>query len=389
VALIDNASLLTDVGFAAATPYALAAWALAGLALTAARPRHLLAGLALALATLSRVETLIVVGMALLVVGWSSWAPRRWRVGAVSREAWMVPLVGLLALPIMLVHDQLLAGDPLYWTKVAAVYGAAVSGTLPSALDVTATMAGHFWAMGGVVLLAGLGIGSLWRQRRYEMVAGLVALGPGVAAFLVFLAARHMSVPVRYFAAVDVAVILAAGVGIAAITLRATGRPVEGEAARSRGLAGSMVPIGIAALAAVVLSGFYWQQNPQLRQTVEDSRRLALDTDRVEPYLSAAASSRITSNGKPAILVPVPVQPRVAVDLGRSLLEVGPLTASRIDIAAGKPSPGQVLFHDRASDGQDPRWADFETTVSKTVGPITIVPVYVDAPRGIWVVAAR
>jgi hypothetical protein len=390
VALVDNASLLTDVGFAAATPYALAGWALAGLALTGARPRYGLAGLALALASLARVETLIIVGVALVGLAWVAWAPLRWRFGTVPRRAWIVPLVGLTALPVMLIHDQLLAGDPLYWMKVPTVYGAGFLGTLPSAVDVIRTMGGHYWAMGGVVLLAVLGSLRLLEQRRVAVLAGLVALGPGVAAFLVLLAARNANVPVRYLAAVDVAVIFAAGVGIASIAVRASDWPtLRRVSERVRMLGTAILPVGIAALAAVVLSGFYWQQNPALRTSVHDSLRLALDTDQVEPYLSAAPSSSAPADGKPPILVPVPVQPRVSVDLGRSLLEVGPISASRIDIAGGNPSPGQVLFHDRASDGTDPRWADFETTISRTVGPITLVPVYVDAARGIWVIAVR
>lgn len=390
VALVDNAALLTDVGFAMATPYALAGWALAGLALTAARPRYGLAGLGLALASLARVESLIIVGVAVVVLAWVSWATREWRLGTVPRRAWMVPLVGLLALPVMLIHDQLLAGDPLYWTKVPSVYGAGYSGALPTALDVIRTMAAHYWAMGGVVLLAVLGSLRLLEQRRVAVLAGLVALGPGVAAFLIFLAARHVNVPVRYLAAVDVAVIFAAGVGIASIAVRASDWPtLRSVSERVRVLGTPILPVAAVALAAVVLSGFYWQQNPALRATVHDSLRLALDTDQVERYLSAAASSSAPAVGKPSILVPVPVQPRVAVDLGRSLLEVGPISASRIDIAGGNPSPGQVLFHDRASDGTDPRWADFETATSRTVGPVMLVPVYVDAARGIWVIAVR
>ena len=390
VALIDNASLLTDVGFASATPYALAGWALAGLAVTAARPRYGLAGLGLALSSLARLESLIIVGVALVGLAWVAWAPRGWRFGTVPRRAWLVPLVGLTALPVMLVHDQLLAGDPFYWAKVPSVYGAAISGALPSPVDVIRTMAGHYWAMGGVVLLAALGSLRLLEQRRVPIFAGLVALGPGVATFLVFLAARHANVPVRYLAALDVAVIFAAGVGIASITLRAGDWPtLRRVSERVRVLGTPVLPIAAVALAAVVLSGFYWQQNPGLRAGVHDSLRLSLDTDQVEPYLSAAASSSAPAAGKPSILVPVPVQPRVAVDLGRSLLEVGPITASRIDIAGGNPSAGQVLFHDRASDGTDPRWADFETTTPRTVGPITLDPLYVDAARGIWVIAVR
>jgi hypothetical protein len=372
-----------------ATPYALVGWAAAGLALTAVRPRYGIAGLALALATLARVETLIVIGAAVVAVAWVSWAPWRWRVATVPARAWLVPVVGLLALPVMLIHDQLLAGDALYWTRAAAVYGAGFSGTLPSALDVIETMAGHFWAMGGVVLLALLGVARLLSERRYVVLVGLLALGPGVAAFLVWLAARHILVPTRYFAALDVAVIVAAGVGIAWLTLRATGPASGVHLERYRSLAASLAPVGVAAVAALVLSGFYWQQDPRLRAVVEDNRRLALDTERIEPYLAGAVPPGVTADGKPSILVPVPVQPRVAVDLGRSLLEIGPSTASRIDIAAGKPSAGQVLFHDRVSDGTDPRWGDFEIATARRVGPITLVPVYVEAPRGIWVIAVQ
>ena len=179
VAVLAAPTLLFDVGYALATPWALLGWVAAGPAVTAERPRYGLAGLALLLATLARIETLVVVGLALSVLAMASIA--RWPV---PRRAWLVPLIALGALPVMCLHDWLLSGDPPLWSTVAVRYSQTTDLAVLSPREVMLFLAGRYAATGAVTLLAMFSLARLIVGRRYALVVGLPGLGPGVATFL-------------------------------------------------------------------------------------------------------------------------------------------------------------------------------------------------------------
>ena len=150
VLLMLNTNLLYDVGFALAVPFALVGWAVAGLAWSARTPRYAIAGLALAWATLARLETVALIGMIILALAWGTFAPARWRIATVPRLAWLVPGLALLAFPVMLIHDQLLTGDPMYWASVAPRYAAQGTARLPSLGEVAGAMIERYWELGGI-----------------------------------------------------------------------------------------------------------------------------------------------------------------------------------------------------------------------------------------------
>jgi hypothetical protein len=393
VALLANGNLLFDVGYALGSPYALLGWAGAGLALVPPRPRYALAGLGLAFATLARVETLVVVGVALLAVAWGTLAPLRWRLVKLPRRAWLLPLGGLLALPILVAHDLLLTGDGLYWTGVASKYGALTARNLPTVAEVLETIVGRYWSAGGLSVLAVVGVLRLLGNRRLGSVAALLALGPGVAAFLVLLAARGIDVPLRYLAAVDVAVIFAAGIGIEAVSVRLRSwqpQSLDPLIARVRALDPTLVMVPVVALIALVLVGPYWRDDPDIRSGVRSSLRLGVDTDRALPYLSAGEA--LTPQRSPTtvwLLVPRPVRLRVALDLGLRLTEIGSTAPARIDVAAGYPAAGQIVFHDRAGDGASTGWAQLEIDATQTIRSVVLEPLLADARAGVWVIALR
>jgi hypothetical protein len=393
VALLANGNLLFDVGYALGSPYALLGWAGAGLALVPPRPRYALAGLGLAFAALVRVETLVVVGVALLAIAWSTIPPPRWRLVELPRRSWLLPLGGLLALPILVAHDLLLTGDGLYWTGVSSKYAALTARELPTVLSLTETIIGRYWAAGGLSVLAVVGVLRLLGQHRYGSVAALLALGPAVAVFLVVLAARGIDVPLRYLAAVDVAVIFAAGIGIAAVTVRLASwqpRLLEPLLARLRTVDGTLVTVPIVALVALILVGPYWRDDPDIRSGIRSSLRLGVDTDRVLPYLSAGEA--LTPQRSPTtvwLLVPRPVRLRVAVDLGLRLTEIGSTAPARIAVAAGYPAAGQIVFHDRWGDGASAGWVQLEIDATQTIGSVVLEPLLADARAGVWVIALR
>ena len=125
----------------------------------------------------------------------------------------------LLALPVMLLHDWLLIGDPLYFAAVSARFSAAVpdviAGQTPSYMAGWVTR--FILGFGAVTALAILGLVLLIRQRQNRLVLGLLALGPGVGSFLVFLTVRGTYVSTRYAMPIELAILFLAGVGFGAL----------------------------------------------------------------------------------------------------------------------------------------------------------------------------
>jgi hypothetical protein len=172
VAVVSAPALLSDVGYSLATPWALLGWVAAGLAVCANRPRYGLAGFALLLATLARIETLVVVGLALTIMAAGATARR-----PLPRRAWLVPLIAMGALPLMCLHDWLLSGDPLFWTTVAVRYSQATDLAILSPREVLLFLAGRYGAVGALTILAAIGVARLIVDRRYALVIGLLGLG--------------------------------------------------------------------------------------------------------------------------------------------------------------------------------------------------------------------
>lgn len=128
VGFIGNRFLLLEAANAYAVPWAVALWSLAGLMVTARRPRWGLAGLALLLATLARFETVVLVAaiafaLAAVEIRWRApWASGGSAMRVVPGRAWLLVGLPLVALPVMLFHDWLLTGDPMFWSSVSARY---------------------------------------------------------------------------------------------------------------------------------------------------------------------------------------------------------------------------------------------------------------------------
>jgi len=383
IAVLAAPTLLFDVGYALATPWAFVGWVAAGLAVTAARPRYGLAGLALLLAALARVETLVVVGLvaAALVVAAIARRPA-------PRRAWLVPLIGAGAIAVLCLHDWALSGDPLLWTKIAASYSKATTLHVPTPLEVIKLLGIRYVQFGAVTLLAGLGLVRLWMARQYAVALGLVALGPGVAAFLVVIAIRGIFVSERYLAAIDVAVLGAAGIGLAGLTTDA--------AAWILGRAGSSwtparrqaIGIAVAAAIAVVL---VWPQGPfdvSLRQQVRASVEVGVDTDRSLPIIAEALRGEGTTAAV-AVLVPTAVRPRAVIGLGLPLTAVGSTDRVSID-ASGRPlARGQIVLHDRRAELLPDALALLEVSTPTTIGDLRLEPILSDPARGLWIVAIR
>src|SRR6185312_794135 len=88
------------------------------------------------------------------------------------------------ALPIAMLHDWLLAGDPFYWLAVPARYTALFNpGLAPiDPIAYAGVLGGRLAPEWPLVALAALGVYALVRLREWLALAGIAALALGVAA---------------------------------------------------------------------------------------------------------------------------------------------------------------------------------------------------------------
>ncbi|MEO8509737.1 MAG: hypothetical protein ABI534_00685 [Chloroflexota bacterium] len=386
VALAGSPMLLEDVGVSLGWGWGLLWLAVAAFAVTLPVPRYVPGGLALAAAVLVRIELIVIVAGIGLVLTLASTVPRLPRP---PRGAWFL-LLAALAVPVMLIHDALLIGDPLFWTAISGKYSASVP-DLPTFGEVAAAI----WSRSaGLPILGGLailGIVEVFRLRRWALGFGMLLLGPGIVAFMLFLALRGTFVPDRYFAPVDIALICSAGFGLHALHLR------PGLVAAVRGIASPLragLLVAVAAFLAVAITPSWALIGAPGREVVRNQLWLAIDQRMVLPTLQeeVAERSAITAfpsgdgDGHPTFFVPVRARPAIAVDLGLSLDEVASTYGPNIDLEAGYPAVGQVVFHDLHGERYPAGFEPLETDVPAEVDGVRVVPLQVDERRGYWVV---
>jgi len=402
MSLLLSSRLLLETAWALGSVWALLLWIVAGLAVTARRPRWGIAGAALGLATLARLETFLVIGLALAVLAVMHFGPKRWRQ-PVPGEAWRIS-IGLLALPIMCLHDVLLTGDPFFWTSVASSYSAVAesSGRLLSLGAVARELAALALGQAAVTILAVVGTGVLAARARWPILVGLVALGPGMALFLLLLAARHTFVDQRYLVPISVAMIFAAAIGLSAVRVPDLAPPFGGRLRdlRERPARGGptawmgAVSLAVAAI-AIVCSPTIGPLDRSARATIASARHLARTADLSLPEIRAAladpaaAGSAFGGSGSGVrastyqVFVPVPVRPRVAVDLDLSLDQVGSYRDPQT-WAAGAPKTGQTILIDVDPSAPSEASAEFRLSRPATVAGVPMVPLLSDPADGAW-----
>jgi len=287
-----------------------------------------------------------------------------------------------------------LTGDTFY-TEHVPVLG---SRGLPL-VDVPAevqSIGNHYAAEPVLLLLALVGLVGLASRRRCDIVVGLTALGPGVAAFLVFLAAGDIYISARYIAPADLALIFAGGIGIASLRLPSVAslgqmpwRPV--------GLAiGSALVGSIAALAIIRPFG---PLDRSTRQTISVNNVVHHDLDRVTPAIGVALSNvpgvrEWPENGSPIVptgdravlLAPVLTVPQLAVDLQLPLSSISGTEGSSVTNDGRYPRAGQLVFHHVERDFPRSAFRIFEVDKATVTGSVTIKPLLVDGTHRFWLV---
>jgi hypothetical protein len=387
VGILLSSVLLTDLTLAYSVSWALLGWLAAGLAVSARRPRYDIAGIALGLASLARLETLIVVIAAAGALLLAEILARRRHWQRPPRAAYGV-LLGFLALPVMLVHDWLLTGDPFFWAKIAQLNSVGAA-NIRGPAQVALSLGLHFVHGPALLPLVALGAFVLIRRRQWPLVVGLLALGPGVAVFLVYLGARSIFVSNRYLAPIDMSALVTAGMGLTALDvpqvrrlIRRT-RPIESRRVLILALVGvvaalALAPIGL--LNATTRSTI----SKQIQLHANEPRAMAAIRMELAAPSACRTAARAADPNLQVVSVPSRLRVQAVVDLDLPLTEVSkPDGIKRI---GGLPAPGQIVYHDRFDGETSAGWALYEVDQPVVDGAIRLVPLLADRSHGFWVI---
>ncbi len=384
IAVIGSDALLGDVAISYAVVWAFVGCLAAGLLVSSPRPRYGWAGVCLGLAALARAEVFLILGAALVVlIGAGLWSRLRGRP-APDPRAWR-GLIGLVAVPLQLVHDWLLSGNPLYAEYVpnhARDLGLPVVSPANLAVGIRHLLTGQ-WPL---VILAAIGFVILFRRQAWGVLVGLAAMGPGVIAFLLFLAWREIYITPRYFAPIDLTLIVAGAIGFGSLVAwlvtevgRRAGRPI---------IRTWLVVAGSIA-AAVALSLPFGPADASLRSALQSSLTTEQNETRavaaVQAALELAPGSTATAGGVqgPRLYVPIFLRPQFLVDLNLPLTAAAGTTPA---LLSGDPAAliGRIFVHDRNSE-VDPAFRMLEVSVPTRIGGIVITPLLADPAAGLWV----
>ena len=307
----------------------------------------------------------------------------------------------------MLVHDWLLTGDPFYWALVSQDYSRAYPASVLSPLALARAVVRRYdhqvvlsalAAVGGLALLRE---GIRGRLQHIVVAVGLIGLGPGVAAFLLILAARGTYVSTRYFAAIDVAVVAAAAIGLGVIVAWLLQRSPALQVGTSRR---AMAAVALGVAAAIAAQPVPAPLSSSIRTTALEQRTLDHDADLSLPVIRAALDQIPHArdyppggvdwemgHAPPAVLLgPGLARPRLALDLGLPLSNVAGLGPSAVVPGPAFLGCATLVLHDRSGDLPLDGYAILEIEAPVTIGgDVLLTPLVADAAAGYWVIKVQ
>jgi hypothetical protein len=403
--------LLLDGALTYANPWAILFWAVAGLLLTGKKPRYGLAGLALFLATLARAETFLILALAAVVLAAWRVLPSRWIPGG-ARPPMRATLLlaGVLALPVMILHDWLLTSNGFFWLDVSAIASRADPSSVETPLQVARDLARHYAEAWPLALLALVAVVDLVRRRRVVVLVGLIACGPGMLALLELLALRNVYVSYRYTIPADAALIFAAALGAGALVRplrtiarrrnlpRALAHMAAGKRSRDR-LAAAAAAVAIGAVVSAALVRPYSFSRGTFT-TIDGYRALQANYERLLPTIVAAEEAlpdqpawtladnqHYFTGPSPRLYVPPLLSARIAIDLGLPVWAVRAGPPVGADPSTFQLTVPAIVYID-VRQGGDPPGEDrpFEVDRATRVGHVTVEPIVALPGDGLWVV---
>ena len=387
VALALNPELLRDVEFAYGVSWAFLACAVAGIAVVRERPRFAIAGVALAAGALARPEVLAVTMIAVGSVAMGHAVGRVRGGGGPPLGGWLVGL-GLLAIPVLMVHDLALTGDPLFWAKTAQANSAGRD--VRGLWAVVAFVVRHVLGLAPLLPLAALAALDLALRRRWIALVVVAAVPVAVTVFFIASGARGTVISSRYLIPIDLGLIFAAGIGLGALDLPRVRRAV-GRLSRPSAWSRPLALLALGALLAVTLAPS-WPTARSIRTSVAAQHAREVNASRAFAALGAAIAPVPAWRGlePPSVvgrlvLIPAALRAQGIVDLDLPLWAGTKLSASMVDPANGMPPPGSILYHDKRADRPNPVWRQVEVDRPTVVGRLLLTPILVDEDAGIWI----
>ncbi len=401
-ALIASAPELAEVAQANSLPWAFAGWAAAGLAVSSRPRRFGIAGAALLLAGMARLETWLIVGAAMGVLVMLAVPAVRSRAPGWPPVRSVLPLTAaLLAIPAVLLHDYLLTGNPFYWLTVADAYTVlARPGLQPtSALTYMHGLVTRYGAMLPLILLAVVGVAYLLTTRRWAVLVGIAGLIGGVLVLLGGFALRGTFISARYYEEPGLGLILLAGVGIGAIVSLIAGVLPRASLVVGARLAGLIVAVLLGVVISLpgpftsqLESRFSIQQSasadleavmPRLRQIMGAVRKPAPSAAPAKKGFTVVDPKRATA------YVPRALQRRIAIELDVALTMLADPTAAAL---IARPErllvAGQYVYHDINVDVPREWFSGLEVTKEKPLGKLRVVPLAYK-PGTYWLVQVQ
>ena len=379
-ALIASPSELTEVTHANSLPWALAGWAIAGLAVTSSPRRFWIAGAALLAAGLARTETWLIMAAGTAALAFLSAFRGRFPLSAPTVRTAAPLLIAWLALPIQWAHDYLLTGNAFYTLGVPAAYTALLTPHLAPVgpLSYLHSLIVRYQAMPVVIGLAAIGTAYLVVRRRWEILVPLVALIGGALALLGLLSWRAVYVSARYYEEPGLGLLFAAAIGAGALA-EVAARSTRSSAYRPVRVIAAGLAVAIAL--AVTLPGGGASQLIQRTQELETAsqslesvlpalNRVVHSPKGVAPRPIARPDGLITFDAALVpIFVPGPFLGRIAVELDVPLTRLGD---SAVAFLAAPPSkvlhPGQAIYHDAFLDVPHATFRSLEVTQPTDIG---------------------
>ena len=380
VAFLTSPVMLRDVVLAYAAPWAALALIGAGLAVTARPRRWGFAGVLLAMAALARPEALAVTGVACGAVVAAEMVARLRGGRRPPRRAYLV-FVGLAAIPVFMLHDAIVMGDPTFWLETAQRNSAA-AGTAKDLPEITLFIARHLATYVPILVVAGLGALLLAVRSEWPLLIGVLGSTVGIALFFVLVGARGTSVPLRYFGLMDLGFVFAAGIGIAALDVPFLRRSLRTIRTTFPGASVLLLLATGAFIAAIVAPNWFVNRNNLVNArgqvALHENQSVAMEAIRESVAANAGAAVRV--------FVPPRLRAQSIVDLGLPLSDVVRGLPEYVDAASWQLEPGSILYHDRADDIASPAWTSVEIDEPREVGDVRLVPLVADQDRGMWVI---
>jgi hypothetical protein len=419
-ALMGSSDLLLEVSRANSLIWALAWWLIAALAITAEPLRPRLAGAALLVAGLCRFETLALSGVAVAAAAiwwWRGRGAARLVPGigeqadafdrrsaevtrAIGRRVAVGVALAVAWIPVVLLHDWLLTGNPLYWLSVpesyTRIYNAGLTSIHP--LTYAGTFLGRIAPEWPLLVLAALGVAVLAASRQRLPLAALAAMALAVAGLLFWLAWRATYISNRYYEPIDLALIPAAAVGVGWVAAAVAERlPRLSRPSVARGGDWLLVAAAIAFGVAVLWPALPWDRRATTELT--SVRQASANAARLPDVIRGIASNFVTEaiplpHGKVppdrpptsyGLLVPSRDVSRLAVETGLQLDVIGDLYAALLAVGVDGLRAGQWIIHDAAADRPVALFKPFEVDaptgrVQPAIGP-DIEGVWIDTIR--------